>query len=182
MGKQKLHLHSMMVHIIAALAPIAALSLVLFLLEIRIGSFKTETWRFLTDLSVVIMLIIAIPSVLSGVFERGHIYVKWHTSHKQKLVISFALLLALAIEFAMLLQKGHFVSDPTVFALFVIAINNILVFLLCYYGMRITLGRQSIAKTSYIPDMKMDPPYDILTLAGENRHEEAKYYDLFKEK
>ena len=44
--------------------------------------------------------------------------------------------------------------------------NPLVCFGLSFYGLRITLGRQSLARTSYTPDMHREPPVDILESAA----------------
>lgn len=182
MGKQKLHLHSMMVHSIVAFSPISAIAYILFQLKIDIFFFDTSTWNFLTVFAISVMLLVLVPSAVTGVFERNRVYANWHSTHKIKAGLSFVLALFLILELTII--KSHGLGDPLVslIGLLVIIGNNLVVFSLSAYGLKITLGRQSIARTSYQPDLFKKEPLDILVLAGENKKEEAKYYDIFKEK
>ncbi|MBU2511724.1 hypothetical protein KJ966_10310 [bacterium] len=182
MGKQKLHLHSMMVHAIAALAPIAAIAYIILKLEITVLSFDQNTWSFLIIFSIALMLLISIPSIASGLFERGHIYAKWHSTHKAKLLLSVLLGTVLAIELTLLHQSGFEGSLFSPLGILIIFGNTIITFLLCAYGLKITLGRQSLGRLSYEPDLFKKEPFDILVLAGKNRKEEAKFYDLTQER
>jgi hypothetical protein len=43
-----------------------------------------------------------------------------------------------------------------------VAAAVVVVLALAAYGLRITLGRQALAKASYVPDMYREPPVDIL--------------------
>ena len=96
----------MMVHSIAALALLAAAAFVFFKLQIDILSFGEATWRFLTIFSIITIFLILFPSILSGIFERGHVYAKWHFTHKIKLVLSLVLMIILVIELVLLFQNG----------------------------------------------------------------------------
>ncbi|GAB4434562.1 MAG: hypothetical protein OHK0040_05560 [bacterium] len=58
--------------------------------------------------------------------------------------------------------------------------NIVVIFFLSFYGLKITLGRQSLAKTSYIPDFfNKEKPVDILKEAGEYIKEKPKRVDFF---
>ena len=182
MSNQKIHLHSMLVHSIAAFAPLGALAFIFMKQQVRFLSFDEKTWLFLTVLSVILSFLVALPSVLSGVFERGHIYVRWAPSHQAKLVLSLLFLAMLVIELVTIATGG---LDQGMFSLTGILLifgNNIVVFLLCKYGLKISLGRQSLEKTSYVPDLFKPEPIDILTINGELKKEAPKYLDLLTER
>ncbi len=53
--------------------------------------------------------------------------------------------------------------------------------LLSFYGLRISLGRQGLGGTSYVPDMSRTPPVDILEVVGGWTHEDAKLIDVLGE-
>ena len=182
MAQHKLHLHSMMVHSIAALALLAAVTFIFLKLEIGFFSFGQATWHFLTIFSLIAIFLILFPSILSGIFERGHVYAKWHTTHKIKLILSLILLIFLVIQLVLLTQDGMKGALFSALGVLIIFGNNIISFLLCGYGLKITLGRQSLSKTSYIPDLFKKEPVDILVSAGKHRKEEAKYLDLLTER
>ncbi len=182
MNGQKIHLHSMMVHSIAALAPLAAVAYIFLKLQVTFLSIDGKTWAFLVVFSTILIFAITLPSVLSGVFERNHIYAKWHSTHKIKLGLS-ALLTAIVIGELILLSAGEL--NGALFSLLGVLVifgNNIVTFLLCKYGLKITLGRQSVGRTSYEPDLFKKEPVDILVMAGELKKEEPKYMDLLKER
>jgi len=86
-----LHLHSMMVHAVVALAPLAALSLVLAAGGMTVFSIGPEVWGCLLRGSLIGMLILAVPSILTGIAERNHMYANWPPSHRWKLALSLAL-------------------------------------------------------------------------------------------
>ena len=60
--------------------------------------------------------------------------------------------------------------------------NTAVVFALSAYGLRITLGRQSLAETSYQPDMDFDPPIDILDCVAEFAEDPPKLIDVREER
>lgn len=182
MNTAKLHLHSMMVHSIAALSPVAAVSFVLLKLDISFLSFDEKTWSFLVALSIVLSLLISLPSLASGVFERGHRYVKWHPSHQAKLLLSLLLIAMLVLEVG-LISSGALAGETfSLIGILLIFGNNIAVFLLSKYGLKISMGRQSLGKTSYEPDMLKAEPVDILETAAVLKNEEPKYLDLLVER
>lgn len=182
MGKHKLHLHSMMVHVIAALAPLAAIAYILFKLKAEVFSISPNTFGFLVYFSIITIFLTSIPSTLSGIFERNHVYAKWHSTHKVKLILSLILMLCLIGQISFLYRSG--LGDPMVsfFGFLIIFGNNVIVFALGVYGFKISLGRQSIGKASYTPDLFKEEPVDILENAGILRKQEAKYLDLLTER
>ena len=172
----------MMVHSVIALAPITAISYIFYKLQVTFYTFDQPTWRFLTIISFAVMFLITLPAVLSGIFERGHMYAKWHSTHKIKLVLSDLLIVAFLIELGLLIQYGLGGMLFSLLGVLMIFGNNILAFLLGGYGLKISLGRQSFEKLSYTPDLSQKDPVDILAIAGERKYEEAKYLDLLTER
>ncbi len=182
MTNQKLHLHSMMVHAIAALAPLAAVAYIFLKQQVAFLSFDEKTWIFLVVLSVILSFLIVLPSILTGLFERGHIYVKWHPSHQAKLLLSMLLTAMLVVELVMFASGGLADEIFSLTGILIIFGNNIVAFLLCKYGLKLSLGRQSLEKTSYEPDLFAQEPVDILVRAGEMKNEPPKYLDLLTER
>ena len=182
MSKQKIHLHSMMVHSIAALAPLAAVAYIFLKLQVSFLSIDGKSWAFLVVLSTILIFLITLPSILSGIFERNHAYAKWHSTHKIKLWLSAAFVGILIVE--LLLLSGGGINGPLFSPLGILIIfgNNIVTFYLCKYGLKITLGRQSIGRALHEPDLFKKEPVDILVMAGELKKEEPKYLDLLKER
>jgi hypothetical protein len=126
--------------------------------------------------------LVFIPSVLSGVFERGHHYAKWHSTHKLKLLLSILLAICLFCELILFYREGLQGQLSLSLGALILLANTILTFLLSSNGLKITLGRQSLAKTSYQPDLFLKQPIDILVTAGEHRKEGAKFLDLLTER
>ena len=182
MSEQKIHLHSMMVHPIAALSPLAAVAYIFLKQQVSFLSIDGKSWAFLVGLSTILMFLITLPSVLSGVFERNHVYVKWHSTHKIKLGLSVLFIGILVVELILLSGGGLNGALFSLLGILIIFGNNIVTFLLCKYGLKITLGRQSIGRTSYEPDLFKKEPVDILVMAGKLKKEEPKYMDLLKER
>jgi uncharacterized membrane protein len=182
MSKQKLHLHSMLVHFVVALAPLAAIAFIFLKQQVNFLSFDERTWSFFTVFSIVIIFLTTIPSILSGIFERGHVYAKWHTTHKAKMVYSLLLIAILCIELILMIQNG--VQDElfSLLGILIIFGNNVIAFILGALGLKISMGRQSLAKTSYIPDLFKKDHTDILVTAGKLRKEAPKYIDLTQER
>lgn len=182
MNNRKLHLHSMMVHVIAALAPLAAVAYIFLKQGVVFLSFDEKTWTFLVVLSVILSFLTTLPSILSGVFERGHIYVRWHPSHQAKMLLSLLLTAMLVVELVMFAKGGLADEMFSLTGILVIFGNNIVTFLLCKYGLKISLGRQSLEKTSYTSELSGQQPVDILVTAGELKKEPPKYLDLLTER
>ncbi len=172
----------MMVHVVAALAPLAAVAFIFFILRIEFLSFDQLIWKFLVWFSLVVILLTGIPSVFTGIFERNHVYTKWHSTHKIKLVLSILLVIAISFELYVMIRFGLGTSLFSLSGLLIILVNNLLVFFLGAYGLKISLGRQSFGKESYQPDLFRKEPIDILVNAGEQRKKEAKYLDLLTER
>jgi uncharacterized membrane protein len=182
MGKQKFHFHSMIIHAVIALIPLAAVAYLLFRLELRVLSFDQATWRFITCGAIIVTFLISFPAMLSGVFERGHGYAKWHSTHKVKLILSFLLTACLAGELYIFYRDGLEGERSLILGILILLGNTIITILLNAYGLKITLGRQSLAKTSYHPDLSGKEPVDILVAAGIHRKEGAKFLDLLTER
>jgi hypothetical protein len=172
----------MMVHVIAALAPLCAVAFILLKKEVSFISFKPMTLEILITGSVIFMFLVAIPSIMTGIFERGHIYAKWHSTHKYKLFFSLVLMAALVAELWLLFTSGP--ADSELFGplgLLIIVVNNIAAFFLGFFGLKISLGSQSISGTSYKPDLFKSEPFDILKHAGERAKEPPKFIDIYEE-
>ncbi len=60
--------------------------------------------------------------------------------------------------------------------------NCAAVLALSAFGLRITLGRQSLAGTSYQPDMDFDPPINILECVADFAEDPAKLIDVREER
>jgi len=172
----------MLVHSVAALAPLAAIAYIFLKQGVNFLSFDAKTWGFLVVAATVLLFLTMLPSVLTGIFERGHIYVKWHSTHQIKLVLSLLFIMMLVIELVLIKSGGLNAEMFELQGILIIFGNNIVSFLLCKYGLKITLGRQSLEKTSYEPDMLKKEPVDILVINGELKKEEPKYLDLLVER
>ncbi len=182
MDGKKLHLHSMTVHSLLALAPVAALAYILLVFQINILSFGVQTWDLIVKFSVFMLLLLCFPSIFSGILERNRMYAKWHLTHKAKTAISLLLVLACLIESICLIRQGVTTEFSLLLGISIILINNILCFFLNYYGLKITLGRQSLKKPSYIPDLFREDQLDILEKAGQYAREEPKFVDILQER
>ncbi|MBD3852125.1 MAG: hypothetical protein IFK93_12540 [Acidobacteria bacterium] len=181
MDHQPVHLHSMLVHAVIAFAPLAAVSFVLDASAATVGGIDAEVWRLLLWLALFGILIVALPATLTGISERNHMYANWPPSHRAKLVLSFVLVAMVSAEIVWLWTGSGGRGLISWLGLAIVAGNNAVALALSYYGLRITLGRQSIGSTSYVPDMDREPPFDILDLVAEHAHEAPKMIDIQKE-
>jgi hypothetical protein len=171
----------MMVHGVVAFALVAATSLVLESTGATVGPAGPEVWALLLRGSLLGMLILALPSTVSGITERNHMYAGWPPSHRAKLVLSIALVLLVAGELAGIVRAE---GPPIVVSwvgLAVIVGNCCVVFGLSYFGLKITLGRQGLGGTSYLPDMDRRPPIDILSSVAEYSGDSPRLIDVQEE-
>lgn len=181
MDHRPLHVHSMVVHAVVAFAPLAAASYLLWASGTTVLSIGPETWSFLLRASLVGMLALALPATLSGVSERNHLYANWLPSHRAKFSLSMLLVALVSSELiGLCLTTGA----PRLFswlALTIVMGNCVLVLGLSYFGLRITLGRQALARTSYQPDMDWEPPLDILACVADFAADPPKLIDVQKD-
>jgi hypothetical protein len=165
-ARHELHLHSMIVHAVIALAAVAAIAFVGEATGVSASRIPPAVWAFLLRAALLGMLAIAIPATISGITERGHMYVNWQRSHQAKLALSLILLALTATELAALVLADRPLALASWLGLAVLVGNPVVCFGLSFYGLRITLGRQSLSRTSYTPDMHCTPPVDILEAAA----------------
>jgi len=181
MGRE-LHLHSMVVHAVIALAAVAAAAFALDATGTIVGGVAPGTWALLWRGSLLLVLLAALPATLTGITERNHMYVNWHFSHRAKLVLSLALLALTAWELiAALGSGGRAPSVSSALGLAVVVGNPVVCLTLSFYGLRISLGRQAIARTSYVPDMMQTPPVDVLASAAAHVAERARVIEVMEE-
>jgi hypothetical protein len=114
---------------------------------------------------------------LSGILERSHAYVTWSATHRAKLALSLVLLGLVAGELAML--AGVLPGAPL--RVMVVAVNPVVAFLLSALGLKMTLGRQSLARTSYRPDLSKKPPVDVLAINAVHLGEPPDVVDILRE-
>jgi hypothetical protein len=171
----------MIVHAVIALTAVAAIAFVAEAAGVIVGGILPATWAFLLRAALLGMLAIAVPATISGITERGHMYVNWHSSHQAKLALSVLLLALTAAELAALALARRPLALATWLGLAVLAANPLVCFGLSFYGLRITLGRQSLSRTSYTPDMHCTPPVDILEGAAIHVTQRAAVVDVQKE-
>lgn len=167
----------MLVHAVFAAVPLAALAFALEVGGVTLGSFGPAVWRFLARASLAITLVVAVPATLAGVLERRHMYVTWHRTHALKLALSLLLIVLVAAELAALGRGGATVLVGVA----VVVCNTVAVALLSVYGLKMTLGRQSLARTSYRPDMLEQPPVDVLALNAAAIGEPPDLIDILQE-
>ena len=128
------------------------------------------------------MFLIALPSLWTGITERNHMYVNWPKSHRIKLVLSVLLVVLLSIEIGGILASEAPLRLGSWLGMAVVVLNCVVVFLLSAFGLRITLGRQSFGRTSYVPDMDFDPPMNILDCVADFAGEPPKLIDVREER
>lgn len=179
MALEKLHLHSIMVHTVVALTPLAAVAFVVGAARIRPFGLHPASWDLLVNASLVLVLVVAIPSTLTGVLERNHMYANWHRTHRIKLALSMALIGLVGVELWHLLRPGVVVPLISPIGIAVVVLNNLVVFALCAFGLKMTLGRLGVGSASYVPDMFRDPPIDILRATADRKREPPKMIDIY---
>ncbi len=181
MPERSLHFHSMVVHAVIALAAVGALAFVLEAAGATVWLAGIETWAFLWRAALIGLLLTALPATLSGITERNHMYVNWHSSHKAKLVLSLVLLVLVVAELAAVAAVSGPPRVASVPGLAVVVGNPLVCLALSFYGLRITLGRQSLAATSYVADLDREPPVDILATVAVHVAEKAKVTEILEE-
>jgi hypothetical protein len=170
----------MVVHAVIAFAVVAAGAFACDAAGATLGGVAPDTWALLWRGSLVLVLLAALPATLSGITERSHMYVQWHRSHKAKLVLSLVLIVLTAYELIAALGGGApAVASPL--GLGVVVANPLVCLALSFYGLRISLGRQAIARTSYVADMMQTPPVDVLATAAAHVAERAKVIEVREE-
>ncbi len=170
-----------MVHGVVAFAPLAALSMVLESMGSTVGPAGPLVWALLLRLSLFAMLVLAVPSTLSGIVERNHMYASWPPSHRAKLVLSVALILLVAGELWVVVGASGPVAVLSLCGFAVVVGNSLVVFGLSFFGLKITLGRQGVGGTSYLPDMDWEPPIDILACVADYSGDPPKLIDVREE-
>jgi len=180
-NEHPVHLHSIMVHAVLGLAPLAAAAFVLRAGDVWLGSLGPDVWTLLLRGSLVAMLLIAVPSTVTGILERNHMYANWHRTHRAKLWLSVAMIVLTAFACAALFSTADRAAVVSVVGVVVVVAIPVVVFLLSFYGLKITLGRQGLGRTSYVPDMKRTPPVDILEEVARWQVEDAKLVDVLTE-
>lgn len=176
MAGNRLHLHSMVVHSVVALVLLAAVAFVLASRGVSIGRLGGDLWSVTLLGSLFGVLAFAVPSIVTGIADRNHAYATWHPSHRAKLLLSLALVLVVIGELGALSSGGPLRLRSWTGAAVVIA-NVAITMALAGYGLRITLGRQSLGRTSYVPDMDRRPPADILDAVAATIADDAKLID-----
>lgn len=182
MEHRPLHLHSMFVHAVIALAPLAAATMVLEASSVTLFEIGPTVWAFLFRGSLVGMLLIALPSILTGISERNHMCVNWPRSHRVKLALSVVLVVLVVIELVRVFGSDQPVHLGSWLAAAVIGGNCVVVLALSAFGLRISLGRQSFARTSYQADMDFDPPMNILECVAEFADDPPKLINVQEER
>ena len=172
----------MLVHAAIALAPLAAGAFVLEALSSTVFGIGPAVWPFLFRGSLIGILLLSFPSILTGISERNHMYVNWPPSHRIKLVLSIVLVVLVGFELVAVFGSDTPLRLGSWLGLAVILGNCALVLALSAYGLRITLGRQSLAGTSYKPDMDFDPPINILDCVAEFAEDPPKLIDVREER
>jgi hypothetical protein len=171
----------MVVHAVIALAAVGALAFVLDAAGAAIASIGPATWAFLWRAALVGLLVTALPATLSGISERNHMYANWHPSHRAKLVLSLVLLTLVVAELAAVVAAPGPPRAVSALGLAIVVANPLVCLALSFYGLRITLGRQSLAATSYVADLDREPPVDILESVAVHVAEKAKVTEILEE-
>ena len=180
MGRE-LHLHSMVVHAVIAFAAVAAAAFALDAAGASFAGVAPGTWPLLWRVSLLLVLLCALPATVTGITERNHMYARWHGSHRAKLILSLSLLTLAACELAAASAPGGAPRVGSALGAAVVAGNPLVCLALSFHGLRISLGRQAVARTSYVPDMMKTPPVDVLVSAAAHVAERARVIEVMEE-
>lgn len=181
MEYKKFHFHSIIVHSIIAFSIVSAFAHIFEVLNFTILGITAFDWQFIKIFTQTFLFIMTIPATLSGISEINKMYINWHYTHKAKLVFSLILLFSTGY----IIYDFVFCNPETcekcikngfgLHSIFIIIINNLSIWFLSHYGLRITLGRQSFEKTSYTPDFfNKENPVDILEIVKKEIKEKPK--------
>lgn len=172
----------MVVHSVIALAAVAAAAFALDSARTVVSGVEADTWVFLWRAAVAFVFVAAVPATLTGISERNHMYVNWHGSHKAKLVLSLLLVALTAAELVAAARLGgRAVAIGSPLGLAVVVGNPVVCLALSFYGLRISLGRQAVARASYVPDMLKTPSVDVLESAAAHVAERARVIEVMEE-
>jgi hypothetical protein len=108
-------------------------------------------------------------------------YVNWQRSHQAKLVLSLVLLAMALAELTAVGRHTGAVVLGSWLGLAIVVGNPLVCLALSFYGLRISLGRQSLARTSYVPDSRQQPPVDVLASAAQLVHDRARVIEVLEE-
>ncbi len=172
----------MLVHAVIAFAPLAVVAFIVDASASTVFGIDPAAWRILLWGSLVGMLVTALPATLTGISERNHMYANWPPSHRAKLLLSLVLVVMVAAELVVLRSRADDARVLSGLGLAIVVGNCLVTLALSYFGLRITLGRQGVGATSYVPDMDREPPRDILDVVAEHAHEPAKLIDVRQER
>ena len=183
MYAKKLHLHSMIVHAVIAFGPLAAIALIFKEQGVTLGAgadVSAQAWNILEKLSIVMMFLIGLLSLVTGIGDRNKVYGKWQSTHIIKLWCTLLLMGALAIEILYWFCPTEGATGLfSLYGALVVVANNLLILVLSAAGLKITLGRQSLEGTSYVPDLfNKQARRDILDEVRAYIHEEPKIVDF----
>lgn len=178
MHAPKLHLHSMLVHSVLAFVLLAAVAFAFAAAGVVVGGFDRAVWLFVVRAAIVVVLVVGVLATVTGVLERRHLYVTWHRTHTAKLWLALAMLAlaALGVSGLAVLVPG---GPPSVLAALagLVPVGAALAVL----GLKMTLGRASLAATSYVPDLDHVPPVDVLAAAAARLAEPPDLIDPMEE-
>lgn len=146
--KNKLHLHSMLVHLPCATVPLTAIAKI-----IEMNS-RNLMWEMMLLFLLWISFLSIIPSVITGVIERGHKHATWFPSFKKKMGMSLFLLASLGFTI-------FDVSNPMIETISIIIIQPFLVIYTMILGITSTQGRVG-GRLSYRKDIENTAEFDIL--------------------
>ena len=179
MSETKLHIHSIIVHAVVAFGPLSAAALVLKTCLAGSSGALPLTFDILEKLGVAVIFLVSLPSLVTGVLDRNKMYAVWSSTHRMKMAFSVFLILATLAEASAWFFPGISKAPLSAYGLAVMGLNNLLIFLLAALGLKITLGRQSLEKTSYTPDLfNKVKKVDILDLVREHVREKPKIVDF----
>ena len=146
--KNKLHLNSMLVHVPCATIPLASVGEVLAIFR---GSLQ---WKTMVSFLLLVSFLSILPSIITGVFERGHKHATWFPSFRRKMILSILLFLSLGFS---ILDFG-----PSMIRIIsILFVQPFLVIWIMILGFISTQGRFG-GRLSYRRDVEHSAGFDIL--------------------
>lgn len=153
MNKNKLHLHSMVVHAPCAAIPLTAMTHALYWFR------GNPVYKTAVIFLVIVSLVTSLVSLGTGVLERNKKHANWFPSFKRKLLLSALLIVSLMTMLPNLFLPSPY---PLVVNLSIWVIQPILVAWIMVIGLISTQGRYG-GRLSYAKSEENQPDYDILS-------------------
>ena len=151
--KNKLHLHSMIVHVPSATVPLTAVTYALYWFNGK-PIYKTAV-MFLLAISLITVLF----SMVTGILKRRKKHANWFPSFKRKLILSILLVISLVATLPSIFTSTPF---PGIINFTIWVVQPVLAVWIMVIGLISSQGRFG-GRLSYAADKEYQADYDILS-------------------